>query len=223
VQETGTTTSAIELRDLRREFGERVVLRDVSLTLEKGQTLAVLGPNGAGKTTLLRILAGLLRPTEGTAIVLGADLPKASWELRGKVGWLGHDPLLYRDLTPRENLRFAGQLHGLDPEETEARIESLLESVGLSRRADDRVRDFSAGMVQRAAVCRSVLHHPPLLLLDEPHSHLDTDARESVDALIGPGTATRVVVTHEAETAMAEAEKVLRLDATGKPLEVVPG
>jgi heme exporter protein A len=216
------TSWAIELHHVRREFGERVVLRDVSLSLESGETLAVLGPNGAGKTTLLRILAGLLRPTEGTAVVLGAELPKASWELRGKIGWLGHDPLLYRDLSPRENLRFAGQLHGLDPEETEARIESLLESVGLARRADDRIREFSAGMVQRAAVCRSVLHRPGLLLLDEPHSHLDADARASVDALIGPGAATRVVVSHEPETVGAEADKVLRLDPSGRPLEAVP-
>jgi heme exporter protein A len=223
VQETGVTTGAIELRDLRREFGERVALRDVSLTLARGQTLAVLGPNGAGKTTLLRILAGLLRPTEGTAVVLGADLPKASWELRGKVGWLGHDPLLYRDLTPRENLRFAGRLHGLDAEQAEGRIDSLLEAVGLSRRADDRLRDFSAGMVQRAAVCRAVLHEPELLLLDEPASHLDLDARERIDALIGRGTGkTRVVVTHEADSAEGEADKILRLDATGAPLAAMP-
>ncbi len=215
------TSWAIELQHVRREFGERVVLRDVSLTLGAGQTLAVLGPNGAGKTTLLRILAGLLRPTEGTAVVLGADLPKASWELRGKVGWLGHDPLLYRDLTARENLRFAAQLHGFDSPATDTRIDSLFDAVGLSRRADDRVRNFSAGMVQRTAVCRAVLHRPELLLLDEPHSHLDAEAREAVDELIGPRSGTRVIVSHEAAFAEAQADQVLKLDATGKPLETV--
>jgi heme exporter protein A len=222
VQEPGITTSAIELRDLRREFGERVALRDVSLALAKGETLAVLGPNGAGKTTLLRILAALLRPTGGTAVVLGSDLPKASWELRGKVGWLGHDPLLYRDLTAAENLRFAARLHGLASGATEARIESLLDAVGLARRAGDRIRDFSAGMVQRTAICRAVLHEPELLLLDEPLSHLDSGARELVEPLIGAGSgSTRVVVSHEADAASG-AERVLRLDATGRPLEHVP-
>jgi heme exporter protein A len=218
VQEADTSW-AIELHHVRREFGERVVLRDVSLRLDVGETLAVLGPNGAGKTTLLRILAALLRPSGGTAVVLGADLPKASWELRGKVGWLGHDPLLYRDLTAAENLRFAARLHGLDPIPAQARIEALLEVVGLSRRADDRIRDFSAGMVQRTAICRAVLHEPELLLLDEPHSHLDAEARAAIEPLIGSGSgATRVVVTHEADSA-AGADHVLRLDPTGRPVE----
>jgi heme exporter protein A len=220
VQETGVTTGAIELRDLRREFGERVALRDVSLTLARGETLAVLGPNGAGKTTLLRILAALLRPTGGTAVVLGSELPKASWALRGKVGWLGHDPLLYRDLTASENLRFAARLNGLDSEAAGRRIESLLEAVGLSRRGDDRIRDFSAGMVQRTAICRAVLHEPELLLLDEPYSHLDAEARTLVEPLIGAGAkATRVIVSHEAESASA-ADQVLRLDPTGRPAEL---
>ena len=222
MQETGVTTGAIELRDLRREFGERVALRDVSLTLARGETLAVLGPNGAGKTTLLRILAALLRPTGGTAVVLGSDLPKASWELRGKVGWLGHDPLLYRDLTAAENLRFAARLHGLDSVAAQTRIESLLDVVGLARRADDRVRDFSAGMVQRTAICRAVLHKPELLLLDEPYSHLDSGTRELVETLIGSASgATRVMVSHEADAASG-ADQVLRLDATGRPLDPVP-
>jgi heme exporter protein A len=212
----------IELKDVRREFGERLALRDVSLSLGAGKTLAVLGPNGAGKTTLLRILAGLLRPSAGTVVVLGSDLPKASWALRGKVGWLGHDPLLYRDLSARENLQFAARLHGLDEVAAGARIASLLDTVGLARRGDDRIRDFSAGMVQRTAVCRAVLHEPQLLLLDEPHSHLDAEAREQVDSLIGPGSGTRVLVSHEAESALAEADQILRLDATGKPAEAVP-
>jgi heme exporter protein A len=221
MHDTSAIRPAIELHDLRREFGERVALRDVSLTLGGGETLAVLGPNGAGKTTLLRILAALLRPTGGTALVLGYELPRASWQLRGKVGWLGHDPLLYRDLTAAENLRFAARLHGLDSAAATTRIESLLDAVGLARRADDRIRDFSAGMVQRTAICRAVLHRPELLLLDEPYSHLDSVARELVEPLIGAGSgATRVVVSHEADAASG-AERVLRLDATGRPLEPV--
>src|SRR5881275_530306 len=96
---------AIELEDLGRAYGERVALAGVTLTLEEGRTLAVFGANGAGKTTLLRILATLLRPHRGSARVLGAELPREGWRARGRVGFLGHDPLLYRDLSPRENLR----------------------------------------------------------------------------------------------------------------------
>ncbi len=211
---------AIRLDRLGREFGERVALRDVSLELPAGETLAVLGPNGSGKTTLLRILAGLLRPSAGVANVLGADLPKESWRLRGRVGWLGHDPLLYRDLSARENLRFVAQLHGLDS--AGDRIETLLEAVGLGHRADDRIRDYSAGMVQRAAVCRAVLHDPELLLLDEPLSHLDSEARSLVEPLIGAGSSrTRVLVSHDHGAAETEADRVLRLTAIGAPLEAV--
>jgi heme exporter protein A len=219
--DTGTPSDehAIELHDLSREFGERVALRKVSLDLAAGDTLAVLGPNGSGKTTLLRVLAGLLRPSGGEVRVLGAELPKASWELRGRVGWLGHEPLLYRDLSARENLRFAARLHGL--EDAEERIEALLDAVGLSARAHDRVRDYSAGMVQRAAICRALLHEPELLLLDEPLSHLDGAARDLVEPLIGPEEGrTRVLVSHE-PGAEAEADVVMRLTTEGAPVEAV--
>src|SRR5829696_4356553 len=100
------TASAIALAGLGRAYGERVVLRDVTLDVPTGATLAVFGANGAGKTTLLRILAGLLRPHAGTAYVLGRGLPKEGWAIRARVGLLTHDPLLYRDLSARENLAY---------------------------------------------------------------------------------------------------------------------
>ncbi len=174
----------MRLRGLRRYYGDLVALDGVSLALAAGQTLAVLGPNGAGKTTLVRILATLLRPTEGEVSVLGCELPRQAWKARGRIGFLGHDPLLYRDLTIAENLRFQARLHGL--EAADERIAELLGQVGLARRADDLVRNLSAGMAQRAAVCRAVLHRPALLLLDEPRSHLDPEAATLVEPLIGP-------------------------------------
>jgi ABC-type multidrug transport system ATPase subunit len=116
--------TAIELTDVGRAYGERVALAGVTLRLEAGRTLAVFGANGAGKTTLLRILATLLRPHRGTVKVLGRELPKEGWAVRGKVGFLGHDPLLYRDLTARENLRFHARLHQVPL----ARVETLLEA-----------------------------------------------------------------------------------------------
>src|SRR5262245_33261995 len=159
---------AIDVTGLRRDFGERTALEGVVLRVEAGDSVAVLGPNGSGKSTLLRILAGLLRPTSGHVSVLGFELPKETHRLRGKVGYLGHDPLLYRDLSPRENLELAAALHGLDPQVCNPRIDLLLDAVGMTGRSHDRVAELSAGMRQRVDICRAILHEPDLLLLDEP-------------------------------------------------------
>ncbi len=203
---------AIELEGLRRDFGERTGLAELSLRLERGQSLAVLGPNGSGKTTLLRVLAGLLRPSAGTATVLGCSLPREAWRLRGRVGYLGHQPLLYRDLSGRENLRLAAALNGLGEEGAEIRLSELLAAVGMEHRADERTTELSAGMRQRLDICRTVLHQPELLLLDEPEAHLDADARALAERLIGPGGGrTRVIVSHDRERALAGADLVLEL------------
>jgi heme exporter protein A len=217
VSETASAVeAAVTVRGLRRDYGDRAALDGVGFSLAAGETLVVLGPNGAGKTTLLRILATLLRPTSGEVGVLGCSLPREAWKLRGRVGYLGHEPLLYRDLTGRENLRFHTRLHGIDRESAGARIDELLAAAGMSRRADERVAELSAGMRQRLAICRCVLHEPALLLLDEPDSNLDADGRELARALIGPGSdRTRVVVTHDPERALPDADKVLRLSVDG--------
>ena len=210
-----STGTAIALRALRRDYGDTVALRNVSLELETGKTLTVLGPNGAGKTTLLRVLAGLLRPSSGRVSVLGAELPGDAWQIRNRVGYLGHQPLLYRELTVRENLRFHARLFGLG-EDSSARIEQLLESVAVSLRGDDRVRELSAGLVQRVAVCRAVLHSPELLLLDEPFAHVDPEAAAALDPLIGPAAGrTRVLVTHDVAAGLADADQVLALGRDG--------
>jgi heme exporter protein A len=204
--------TAIELSGLRRDFGEQPALNGVDLALDAGESLVVLGPNGAGKTTLLRILATLLRPSGGDVHVLGARLPGEAWKARGRIGYLGHEPLLYRDLSGRENLRFHARLHGLRGEAAEARIERLLSTIEMERRADQRVAKLSAGMRQRLAICRCILHEPELLLLDEPDSNLDAEGRELARELIGPGGGrTRVVVTHDPERALPDADQILRL------------
>jgi heme exporter protein A len=195
----------IEIEGLGRSYGERPVLRDLSLRVQTGRTLLVLGPNGAGKTTLLRILATLLRPHAGTVRVLGRQLPREGWAVRGRVGLLAHDPLLYRDLSGRENLRHQARLFGAPP----ARVDELLERVGMSARADEPLRTLSRGMVQRLAVCRAVLHEPELLLLDEPLANLDPAAAELVAPLIGG--VTRVLTSHDPQSALAEADQVLGL------------
>ncbi len=208
---------AIAVAALRRDYGELPALDGVGFELGVGESLVVLGPNGAGKTTLLRILATLLRPGGGEVRVLGARLPGEAWKVRGRIGFLGHDALLYRDLSGRENLRFHAKLHGLRGVDAETRIDALLAAVGMERRAEQHVAELSAGMRQRLAICRCVLHEPELLLLDEPDSNLDAEGRELARELIGPGEGrTRVLVTHDPERALPDADQVLRLGAGGR-------
>jgi len=212
-----TSEPAVSVAALRRDYGERTALEGVGFELARGGTLLVLGPNGAGKTTLLRILATLLRPSGGEVRALGCALPGEAWRLRGRIGFLGHEPLLYRDLSGRENLRFHARLHGLDAAVAGARIEALLAATGMERRAGERVAELSAGMRQRLAICRCVLHEPELLLLDEPDSHLDAEGRELARALLGPAEGrSRVIVSHDPERFEAEADAVLRLEAGGR-------
>src|SRR5215216_4453146 len=206
--------AAIELDGLERRYGERVALSGVSVRVEPGQTLAVLGGNGAGKTTLLRVLAGLLRPHGGSARVLGATLPDERWKLPAQVGYVGHDPLLYRELTGRENLYYHAALHGVP----HARIGAVLPDLAIEDRADEPVRDLSRGLVQRFAIARALLHDPPLLLLDEPRANLDPKAAELLEPLIGRDSGrTRVLVTHDVEGGLAESDVILGL-RRGKPV-----
>jgi heme exporter protein A len=201
---------AIELDGVERRYGERVALDGVTVRLPRGATLAVLGANGAGKTTLLRVLAALLRPHAGTARVLGAELPRERWKVPGQVGYLAHEPLLYRQLTARENLEYHARLHGVDG----ARVREVVAAVGMERRADEPLQDLSRGMVQRVAVARAVLHDPPLLLLDEPRANLDPAAADLLEPLIGRASGrTRVLVTHDVDGALAESDIVLGLKA----------
>ncbi|TML99455.1 MAG: ABC transporter ATP-binding protein [Actinobacteria bacterium] len=200
-----TDGAIIELEGLTRAYGERVALADVTLALPPGRTLVVFGPNGAGKSTLLRVLATLLRPSDGVARVLGRELPGEAWAVRGRIGFLGHEPLLYRELTGRENLRFQARLFGVGEE----RVAELLERLQLERRADEPVRNLSRGTVQRMAVARAILHDPELLLLDEPRANLDPAA----SALIGPLLTgrTRVITSHDPAGGLAEADLALGL------------
>jgi heme exporter protein A len=199
--------TAIELDGLTRVYGERIALANVSLALEEGRTLVIFGPNGAGKSTLLRVLATLLRPTQGVARVLGRELPGESWAVRGRIGFLGHEPLLYRELTGRENLSFHARLFGVGLE----RVDELLALLQLERRADDPVRTLSRGTVQRMAVARAVLHDPELLLLDEPRANLDPAASDLVAPLLAGRT--RVVTSHDPAGGLAEADLALGLRA----------
>jgi heme exporter protein A len=209
---------AVALRELGRAYGDRVALSGLTLELAHGATLAVFGANGAGKTTLLRVLATLLRPHAGEVRVLGRELPREGWAVRGKVGLVAHEPLLYRDLTARENLRFHARLHDV----ADTRAEELLDAVGMARRADEPVRSLSRGMTQRVAICRALLHEPELLLLDEPLANLDPGAAGAVAPLIGRASGSaRVLISHDVEQGLAQADLVLGLRG-GRPDVLAP-
>ncbi len=199
---------AISADNLTRYYGDRPALDDVSFDVAQGDTLVVFGANGAGKSTLLRLLSTLIRPHAGSLRVLGEDLPKDSWAIRGRVGLIGHEPLVYRDLTARENLVFTAKLNRVDKRE----VDRILERVDLDKRADEPVRNFSRGMLQRLATARALLPDPELLLLDEPLANLDPGAALLLEPFIGSAPHhTRVIVTHDVDYGLEQGDVAMGL------------
>ncbi len=175
-------TAIIEVSRLVKRFGPKVVLRQLDFRVETGEFVALLGPNGAGKTTFLRILSSLSRPTLGSVSVAGYSLPHQAASVRRRLGVVSHLPLLYGDLSAEENLLFYGRMYAVD--KLSGRMDEVLEQVGLTNRRRDLVRTFSRGMQQRLAIGRAILHDPEVLLLDEPHTGLDQDACDMLDAAL---------------------------------------
>ncbi len=213
-----SSSPAIETRKLCKAYDRAWALRNVDLTIEPGERVALLGPNGAGKTTLLRVLATLAKPTRGSLRVHGLDATRDRQRVRRIVGFTGHTPPLYDDLSALENLEFYASLYGL-PRPAE-RYAPLLEAAGLSHVADTRVRTFSRGMKQRLALVRAVLHDPWILLLDEPETGLDRSALAFLGALVrtelgegGREPRTVVLSTHNTALATELATRVVVLDS----------
>jgi heme exporter protein A len=184
----------IRARELSKRFGDKRVLDGLDFEVPRGGFVLVTGPNGSGKTTLLRLCAGLAAPTAGE---LDVDAPRAA------IGFLAHEPLIYGELTALENLDLYGRLYRL-PERRE-RCGAMLERFGVWRARNERAATFSRGMLQRLALCRTFLHDPDLLLLDEPFDGLDSEGAELLHAELAESRATAIVATHDPELLAARA------------------
>ena len=195
---------AILAEGLEKSYREWPVLWDLDMSVPWGESLSLFGANGSGKTTLLRILATSARPDAGTVRVAGYDLRRQTERVRRRIGVVGHRSFLYDDLTPRENLNYYARLYGV--RERESRISAVLDRVGLSARANHRVRTLSNGMQRRAAIARAILHQPDVLLLDEPEAGLDQDSRQMLGGLLDQWTSegrSVVFTTHDIELGIA--------------------
>lgn len=214
----------VEVAELTRAFGSRMAVGGVTFSLAAGECLALFGPNGAGKTTLLRVLAGLLKPTSGSARVSGIALPGGS-VARSRVGLISHHTMLYDALSPRENVAFAARLYGIrDPRE---RVEAALQRMAMLERAETPVRSLSRGMQQRVSIARAMVHSPQLVLADEPYSGLDDSGARALTSLLrellSAGTSI-IIVTHNlpeglslaTHAAVMHGGKFIRYDTTDR-------
>jgi heme ABC exporter ATP-binding subunit CcmA len=202
----------VAMGGLIKRYNLRPVLRNISYELSPGRVLGLFGPNGAGKTTLLRILATLAKPSEGWVHVNGRDVIADAADIRRLIGYTGHQPGVYADLSGLENLLFFARMYGL--RDGSERASLLLEQVGLRAKAKDRVRTYSRGQVQRLELARGQLHDPLLLLLDEPDTGLDEEAAIMLDQLIRKrreAGLTTIFTTHQLERGMELADEALVL------------
>jgi heme exporter protein A len=206
------TVLAVEIRGLKKSFGLKPVLRGIDLTIRPGEVMALLGANGAGKTTLLRILAGLAKPSVGIIRIEGLSAAYQPRQVQRLVGYVGHQPYLYEELTALENLLFFGRMYAVA--QAEQRAQALLRRVGLAKRAQERVGTFSRGQLQRLAWARALLHSPRLLLLDEPDTGLDQEGQGLVDALLGEHSqqgGSSLFTTHQLERAASLSDSIVML------------
>lgn len=221
----------IETRDVVKRFGNVVALDGVTFDAPPGEITGFLGPNGAGKTTMMRVLATLLRPTAGSARVAGHDVAAAAEDVRRSIGILTEEPGIYDRLTPREQLGFFADAHGIPRERAARRIEELAEMLGFGESLGRRAGELSKGNRQKVAVARALVHDPPVLLLDEPTATLDVVASAAMEEIIG-GDALRgktvLLSTHVVEEAARLCGRIVviargRIVAEGTPDELRAG
>ena len=205
----------LEIKHLKKSFGDLVAVDDVSFALARNQLVGLLGPNGAGKTTTVSMIAGLLRPQQGEVLIAGTPLTGDTDPKKRKVGLVPQDLALYDELSARANLRFFGALYGLAGEALDQAIAKALELVGLADRVKDRVKTYSGGMKRRLNLAAGLLHDPDILLLDEPTVGVDPQSRnaifENLETLKARGKAL-LYTTHYMEEVERLADRIIVMD-----------
>ncbi|HSJ29018.1 MAG TPA: ABC transporter ATP-binding protein [Acidimicrobiia bacterium] len=208
-------TVVLDAQDLHKRFEDINAVDGVSFTIEEGETFGLLGPNGAGKTTSISMVAGLLKPDAGTVTVAGERITIASVKGKAAIGLVPQELAIYPDLTAVENLSFFGRLYGMEGKELSARIDEVVEVIGLTDRKDDLTSEYSGGMRRRLNIGIGLLHEPKLLILDEPTVGVDPQSRnailESVESLSGVGKAV-LYTTHYMEEAERLCDRVAIID-----------
>jgi len=200
---------AIEAKGLSKSFGGLFALKGIDLSVNEGECVALFGPNGAGKTTLIKVLTTLSRPANGKVLIAGEDIKKNAVAVRRRIGVVSHQTFLYDNLTAYENLKFYGKMY--DVPDLEQRIVEVITKVGLESRLRDRVGIFSRGMQQRLSIARAILHDPPIMLLDEPETGLDEQARSTLSELLKTlvaGNRTVLLTTHNLEWGFGLADRL---------------
>ena len=173
-------TFAIQTYQLTRIFNDVVAVDDIELNIKKGELFALLGPNGAGKTTTINMLCCLLKPTSGTASIMGYDINQQPFKIKEIIGVSPQETVLSERLNSQENLNLIGKVHGISSRELKIRSQQLLETMGLTGRAKDQVRKFSGGMKRRLNIMMALIHNPEIIFLDEPTLGLDPQARRAI-------------------------------------------
>ena len=205
----------LQVRHLRKTFGNLVAVEDISFTVDRGELVGLLGPNGAGKTTTVSIIAGLVEPVRGQVLIDGAPLAGDVDQKKRKIGLVPQDLALYDELSARNNLRFFGALYSLAGRALDRAIASALELVGLADRERDLVKTFSGGMKRRLNLAAGILHDPDILLLDEPTVGVDPQSRnaifENLEELKRRGKAL-LYTTHYMEEAERLADRIVIVD-----------
>jgi ABC-2 type transport system ATP-binding protein len=212
--EMASNNPLIKINSLSKSFGRIKALNNLNVEIKKGELLGIIGPNGAGKTTAIRIVCCILKPDHGEVLVDGLSIHKEPLKIKSMIGYLPEEPNLYERFKARDLLRYFGELYGVPRNDLDSRINDLLELVGMSHRAEDKINTFSKGLRQRIGIARALVHDPEVIIFDEPTMGLDPATSHNIRNFIHQlkGDKTMILCTHYMEEADQLCDRVALLD-----------